>query len=117
MKCCQRLGLGFIVAGALAVQATATAYTCRAVQYQDVIPEASIERANYPSGVNDRGDTVGTYQVCNNGLCVEHGVLRYADGTIVSIQYPKSYRHANRRPPGEQQFSVEPASRASLRHG
>jgi hypothetical protein len=61
------------------------------VQYQDVIPEASIERANYPSGVNDRGDTVGTYQVCNNGLCVEHGVLRYADGTIVSIQYPKSH--------------------------
>jgi hypothetical protein len=90
MKRCQRIGLGLTLAVALAVQASATAYTCHAVQYRDVIPESSIQGANYPSGVNDRGDTVGTYQVCNNGSCVEHGVSRLANGTIVSIQYPKS---------------------------
>jgi len=97
MKRWQRIGLGLTLAVALAVHASAAAYTCHAIQYQDVIPESSIQDANYasqganyPSGVNDRGDTVGTYQICNEKICVEHGVLRFANGTVVSIQYPKS---------------------------
>ena len=90
MKRCQRIGLGLTLAVALAAQASATAYTCHAVQYQDVIPESGIQGANYPSGVNDRGDSVGTYQICNQGICVEHGILRFANGTVVSIEYPKS---------------------------
>lgn len=90
MKRWQRIELGLTLALALVVHASAAAYTCHAIQYKDVIPESSIQGANYPSGVNDRGDTVGTYQVCNNGSCVEHGVLRLANGNVISIKYPKS---------------------------
>lgn len=90
MKRGQQIGLWLTLGVALAAEASAAAYTCHAIQYKDVIPESSIQGANYPSGVNDRGDIVGTYQVCNNGTCVEHGVLRLSNGTVVSIQYPKS---------------------------
>jgi len=94
----------------------ASSYTCETF-LEDSLISGNPSSVAYPTGVNDSGATVGTYQRCTNGVCVDHGFIRSNSGTIIEVVFPKAAGTSIRGINNSGQLSGYYTDGAGLEHG
>lgn len=94
----------------------ASSYTCETFSEDSLISGNSSSLA-YPTGVNDSGYTVGTYQKCANGVCVDHGFIRSSSGAITEVIFPNAGGTSVRGINNSGQLSGYYTDAAGMKHG